>query len=477
MRANGTWWLAAIVGAPYLTACQLVAGLPGEVVLDAGTSAGAGGTDGGTGECKPDDTRCDGLQPQTCDEAGTWQDKNEPACPYLCVMGGCMGECKPDDTGCNGLQPQTCDGASTWQDKNEPACPYVCLMGGCTGECKPGDTRCDGLQPQACDGTGAWLSSGASCGAVGWCAGGECVTGTSCLASGDGLSNCGPNLDESCCASPLIPGGMYLRSYDGETYLELDNPATVSDFRLDRFEITVGRFRRFMSALGGGWVPAQGAGKHAHLNGGAGLNDGTELGWDTTWNASLPSAGLACAAPNQNLLTWTEAVGMQEKLPMNCIDWYQAYAFCIWDGGFLPSEAEWNYAAARGNFQRVYPWGNAMPDPAHAVYDCLGDGSAAKQCAFADILPVGSKSPLGDGYWGQADLAGGVYEWSLDWWIGEKSFPNPCIDCASLGPTTPRVIRGGGWFWGTPDLASSSRVAVIHTAHDRVLGARCARAP
>jgi formylglycine-generating enzyme required for sulfatase activity len=52
------------------------------------------------------------------------------------------------------------------------------------------------------------------------------------------------------------------------------------------------------------------------------------------------------------------------------MDWYEAYAFCIWDGGFLPTDAEWNYAAAGGAQQRAYPWSNPPTsltiDPSYA---------------------------------------------------------------------------------------------------------------
>ena len=68
--------------------------------------------------------------------------------------------------------------------------------------------------------------------------------------------------------------------------------------------------------------------------------------------------------------TWTPSPvsgsASQENLPINCVDWAEAYAFCIWDGGFLPSEAEWEYAAAGGSLQLDYPWGSAGPGTLNA---------------------------------------------------------------------------------------------------------------
>ena len=108
------------------------------------------------------------------------------------------------------------------------------------------------------------------------------------------------------------------------------------------------------------------------------------------WNTNLTTAGVgdSCVASS----TWTAAATKDERLPANCVTWYEAHAFCIWDGGFLPTEAEWELAAEGGE-ERVLPWSvppaGTNVGPTFAVFDCLADGTAG--CMFSDIAPVGSR--------------------------------------------------------------------------------------
>jgi len=287
-----------------------------------------------------------------------------------------------------------------------------------------------------------------------------------------------------------VPGGSYLRSYDGGEYLEKTWPATVSAFRLDRFEVTVGRFRPFVAAVVAGWRPPLGSGKHAHLNAGTGIASNlAESGWIKDYESQIPSTlsvwenatHLLCDA---ELQSWTPAPGPNENRAVNCVSWFQAYAFCIWDGGFLPTEAEWNYAAAGGDEQREYPWGAAAPTPDRAVYYCRSGGTPG--CSWQ----VGSR-PAGDGRWGHADLAGNRWEWLLDttdelrmnW--GECAAglactgyaSASCTDCADLRDTFSHATRGGSNTDATKNLRAALRDS--SGSYDAIndVGMRCARAP
>jgi formylglycine-generating enzyme required for sulfatase activity len=265
-------------------------------------------------------------------------------------------------------------------------------------------------------------------------------------------------------------------------------PAWVSDFRLDTYEITVGRFRKFLDAGRGTQAapPDPGAGAHPSR---------PDTGWDSSWNASLApdtgslTGGLAsCGA----WTTWTVQPGPNEDRPVNCLNWYEFFAFCIWDGGRLPTELEWDYAAAGGTDQRPYPWSTSPSDTlincSYANYEGYGaDGGEATGTGLCtpdggdryplDFITVGAL-PKGNGRWGHADLSGNLWEFVFDTWNPTGNYPTAeCSDCLDVAPSPERVMRNGAAGYTAQDVLTSSRGSVIAAYHFFNGGARCARAP
>jgi len=114
----------------------------------------------------------------------------------------------------------------------------------------------------------------------------------------------------------------------------------------------------------------------------------------------------------------------QDGVPVTYVSWHDAGAFSAWAGARLPSEAEWEAAASRGD-GRLWPWGDEPPDRTRAVFDAGIGGPAVAGQLPASAAPCGA-----------LDLAGNVAEW-----VASPYEPYP----ASGEDADPRVVRGGSW--------------------------------
>ena len=442
MRGLGVGVMIGAVAAGWLVVaggCQLIAGVKDAVLYPPDGGTGSGGQGGGATVTSAGGSGAGGCTDGTINGNETGKD--------------CGGQCKPCTDG---------DGCKVGPDCDSKVCVGgTCLPPKCTDQIKNGTETgadCGSKLCPSCP-NGETCAIGADC-QSGICDKNICIIPASCI----GLATtCGAGANENCCATPLIPGGTYNRSNDP------NSPATVSDYRLDKFEVTVGRFRKFVEAYPMN-KPAPGAGKHPLI---------AESGWNQIWDQDLPAdqaafkANLSACAM---LSTW-DSMGTNDKKPINCVNWPEAFAFCAWDGARLPTEAEWNYAAAGGSQQLDYPWGSII-DGTYASYNCGGDGSApgAGNCALSDILNVGSRSPKGDGRWDHADLAGNVWEWTFDAY--KNPYMSPCLNCGEVSSyALNHMIRGGSWLYPESNLLSSFRDSTKTLGHPNDVGFRCARNP
>ena len=297
--------------------------------------------------------------------------------------------------------------------------------------------------------------------------GGLRETGQATLALAVEPSPCAPDgVSPPCADGLLVPGGDFTMGSPagaGNIDEHPEHPATVAPFLLDKYEVTVGRFRRFLSNYGG-VSPAEGAGANSLIPG-SGWQSAAWMGTIVTTNDHLSFQVQECGG------TWTAAPGANEARPITCVTWYQAFALCIFEGKRLPTEEEWEYAAAGGNEERTYPWGESPPTPQLAVYGCLFDGVPG--CSDAD-LPAAGSLPAGAGRWGHLDLAGSVWEWTLDMYGPYTT--DPCDNCADLTAGVGRVFRGGDYqFEDLSAIRRAARYSYDPASEDPTRGFRCAQ--
>lgn len=147
-----------------------------------------------------------------------------------------------------------------------------------------------------------------------------------------------------------------------------------------------------------------------------------------------------------------------EDQPVVGVTWHEANAYAAWCGKKLPTEAQWEFAA-RGPDNRKYPWGNEPPQ--------------STRCNSGDFVGVTTQVRMyeeGQTPDGVLDMAGNVYEWTLDPFAPY----DPELRGQAIETDEPRrAVRGGCWHSGPKDLRTSHRTGLFPDARLNTVGFRC----
>ncbi len=168
--------------------------------------------------------------------------------------------------------------------------------------------------------------------------------------------------------------------------------------------------------------------------------------------------------------------------PVDRVTWHEARDFCKKNNKRLPTEAEWEYAARAGTTTEYY-WGDEFEAGKSNLCDSTCDMNiSAKNVTdgFPYTAPVGS-FPANP--WGLHDMAGNVYEWTLDWMDDKYYMKSPRDNPTGPQRTNPtdrkgggvrKVLRGGAWASNADSQRSAARKGFVVDYRIDLFGFRCA---
>jgi formylglycine-generating enzyme required for sulfatase activity len=335
----------------------------------------------------------------------------------------------------------------------------------------------------------------------------------------------------------------------------IDVPQPGAAFKLDKYLVTAGRMRRFIEATNGNvrsyiqankpswweavwdkYVPTQ-------------MDDGTALSHEGVYQELGPNLFFdvtggndGCVAEQNGARTYFLPTDRSRQLfndandytqddldekALNCTTFFMFSAFCAWDGGRLPTQAEIDFAytggAANPDTTHRYPWGqnpspqgwnsswnnlaeataNDAPNPAATAKECAGgcDINRANywynwwspanrvcgkngnpdSCDYSVHVAPPGRFPAGNGPFGHSDLAGLVLEVTSN--ISGTPGTDPEAGADDKPPTERKVVwgRNGSWeghgipFYPFVPPQPTPPPAFRSTSKYRSMGARCAR--
>ncbi len=412
--------------------------------------------------CDPKTGKCVALA-----DGSTCTDGSQCTAFDACAAGACVGQpidvsaacddgnlCTID--GCDVVKGCTHTNSKTCSDDNPCTSGDTCSGGVCAGVKA---TNCDDGNACTAD------SCNASTGCVNTAIGGSCDDGDACTTAdacaagackgvvgycGNGVC-CGEN-PMTCpvdCGNEAtlvtLPAGTFAMGSPagiGDNHEHPQHQVTLSAFQLDKTEVTVAQYTAFYGQLS--------AGQKCN-----GQNSGS-------FSCGQPDT----STPANPTCNWT--VAGKEQHPINCVDWYQASAYCAWahTGGRLPTEAEREYAAKSGGQNQTYPWGNAAPTCSLAIFSGCTSASTAATCS----------APAGNSSQGACDLAGNVEEWCADW-FGDYSAAaqtDPIVATQSAWGDV-RVVRDSAWYYVSTGLYAAHRGSGDPASRNWAVGFRCAK--